>query len=328
MSESLISNLLSPPILFFLLGAVAALAKSDLHLPREVVTALALYLMVAIGFRGGVELAHAGLTPEVGAAALAGVLVGVVIPPIAFGLARCARIDPINAGAIAAHYGSISIVTFVAANSFLSQIGVPHASYMVAIVTLMEAPGIVVGILLARLGGARMASAPRLGFASLRALVRETLLGGSVVLLVGSFAIGAITGDRGMQALGPLTLDLFPGALSIFLLEMGLTTARRLRDFFGMGRFLVGFGVSMPLLGAAVGVLAASVVGLGAGDATLLATLAASASYIAAPAAVRLALPSANPALPLALALGITFPFNVVLGIPLYYTIARVVVGP
>lgn len=317
-------NLVSPPVLFFLLGTTAVLLKSDLSFPRELSSALALYLMMAIGFRGGAELAHAGLSEQVVETALAALILGLLLPGIAFLiLTRLGRLDPVNAGAIAAHYGSISAVTFITTTNFLTFLGVGYESYLVAMMALMEAPGIVSGILLARVFSARQGHAATNRTVFLRSLVREALFGGSVIVLLGSFAIGMLTGKEGTELLKPFVHDLFPGALALFLLDMGLTAARRLGDFIRLGRFLLGFGVVMPIIGGSLGVLAGRLVGLSPGGATLLAVLAASASYIAAPAAVRLALPGANPSLSITLALGVTFPFNVLAGIPIYYTLAR-----
>ncbi|BDG59726.1 sodium-dependent bicarbonate transport family permease [Caldinitratiruptor microaerophilus] len=317
-------NLVSPPVLFFLLGTTAALLKSDLSFPRELSSALALYLMMAIGFRGGAELAHAGLSEQVVQTALAALVLGFLLPGIAFLiLTRLGRLDPVNAGAIAAHYGSISAVTFITTTNFLTFLGVGYESYMVAMMALMEAPGIVSGILLARAFSTQPDRAVTNRTVFLRSLVREALFGGSVIVLLGSFAIGILTGKEGTELLKPFVHDLFPGALALFLLDMGLTAARRLGDFIRLGRFLLGFGVVMPLIGGSLGVLGGRLVGLSPGGATLLAVLAASASYIAAPAAVRLALPGANPSLSITLALGVTFPFNVLVGIPVYYTLAR-----
>lgn len=324
------SNLLSPVILFFALGALAALVKSDLAVPREVTAGLALYLMLAVGFKGGVELAHAGPGTQVLAAAGAGIALGLVLPAIAFViLTRAGRLDPVNAGAIAAHYGSISAVTFVTATSFLTHLAIPFQGFMAAVMALMEAPGIISGISLARAfgGAAARAEDEGEGHGGMGALLREAVTGGSVLLLLGSFAIGAVTGDKGMAMLRPFVVDLFPGALALFLLDMGLTAARRLSEFLRLGTFLALFGLCMPLLGGSLGVLAARLAGLGAGDATLLAALAASGSYIAAPAAVRLALPAANPSLSITLVLGITFPFNILIGIPLYYALAQRLTG-
>lgn len=324
----LVSNLLSPMVLFFALGAVAVLVKSDLTVPREVTTGLALYLMMAIGFHGGAELSRAGLSPQVIGTVLTGAALGLVLAVVAFLiLTRLGRLDPVNAGAIAAHYGSISAVTFATAISFLSRLGVPYQGHMVAVMALMEVPGVITGILLARAYAPAGEELTVSGNGSLGSVLKEALLGGTVVLLLGSFAIGAITGEKGMGLLKPFVVDLFPGALSLFLLDMGLTAARRLDEFFRLGKFLTGFAIVMPLIGGILGLLASRLIGLSIGDATLLAVLAASASYIAAPAAARLALPRANPSLSITLALGVTFPFNILIGIPLYYTLARVGIG-
>ncbi|MHB1653016.1 MAG: sodium-dependent bicarbonate transport family permease [Desulfitobacteriaceae bacterium] len=326
-SSLLVSNLLSPMVLFFALGAVAVLVKSDMAVPREVTTGLALYLMMAIGFHGGAELSHAGLSPQVIKTVLSGAALGLVLPGLAFLiLTRIGRLDPVNAGAIAAHYGSISAVTFATASSFLSHLGIPYQGFMVAVMALMEGPGAVVGILLARTYAPAGERENVNGNGSLGSLLKETILGGSVLLLLGSFAIGAVTGEKGMGLLKPFVVDLFPGALSLFLLDMGLTAARRLDEFLRLGKFLTGFAIIMPLVGGSLGLLTSRLIGLSIGDATLLAVLAASASYIAAPAAVRLALPRANPSLSITLVLGVTFPFNILIGIPLYYTLARAVI--
>lgn len=320
------SNLLSPAILFFVLGALAILVKSDLTIPREVTSGLALYLMMAIGFRGGFELAHAGLTVQALGAGISAIVLGLTLPVVAFFiLTRLGRLDPVNAGAIAAHYGSISAVTFVTASSFLSHVGIPYQGFMVAVMALMEAPGIISGILLARAFSSRQENGP--GNGSLGALIREAVFGGSVMVLLGSFGVGILSGEKGMDSLKPFVLDLFPGVLALFLLDMGLTAARRLGDFLRLGRFLVCFGLTMPLIGGTLGVLVARLAGLDVGDATLMGVLAASGSYIAAPAAVRLALPQANPSLSITLSLGITFPFNILIGIPIYYTMAHALIG-
>lgn len=332
------NNLLSPAILFFVLGALAVFLKSDLNIPREVTSGLALYLMLSIGFRGGYELGHAGLTPEALGAGLGGVALGLTLPAVAFLiLTRVGRLDPVNAGAIAAHYGSISAVTFVTGQTFLTHLGTPYQGFMVAVMALMEAPGIVSGILLARVFGKEQGNGNgngndhgnghENGKGALGALVREAVFGGSVLVLMGSFAVGLLSGEKGMELLKPFVSDLFPGALALFLLDMGLSAARRLGDFMRLGGFLAGFGLTMPLIGGTLGVVAASLAGLGVGDATLMAALAASGSYIAAPAAVRLALPQANPSLSITLSLGVTFPFNILVGIPLYYTIAAALIG-
>jgi hypothetical protein len=255
-----------------------------------------------------------------------------MIPPIAFlFLTKLGRIDVVNAGAIAAHYGSISVVTFITAQGFLALMAVPSGGYMVAIMALMEAPGVLMGIFLAHsfIGrGTGTTTGQDGNGSSLRLALREALLGGSVLLLLGSFAIGAATGERGMSALGPAVRDLFHGALALFLLDLGMTALRQFSDFLRLGRFLVAFGLVMPLVSASLALVGCGLAGLSTGDATLLMTLAASASYIAAPAAARLSLPQANPSLSITLSLGVTFPFNLLVGIPIYYTVARVFLGP
>lgn len=324
------SNLISPPILFFVLGGLAVLVGSDLVIPREVAAALPLYLLLAIGFRGGAEFAHSGLSLDFFKAAVAGLALGFALPSLAFFvLRRFGRLDPANAGAIAAHYGSISAITFVTAQGFLTRMDVPTSGHMVAVMALMESPGVLTGIFLGRLFTSHPAVAATGGgnTKAVGSALREALLGGSVLLLLGSFGIGLATGEQGMALLQPLVKDLFPGALALFLLDLGMTAARRFREFLRLGWFLAVFGLVMPLTAAALGALVSALAGLHTGDAALLMTLAASASYIAAPAAVRLALPEANPSLSITLSLGITFPFNILVGIPLYYAVAQTLLG-
>ncbi|HEY8531743.1 MAG TPA: sodium-dependent bicarbonate transport family permease, partial [Limnochorda sp.] len=314
-------NLLSPMILFFALGLVAGSLRSELVVPKGLVAAASLYLLMAIGFRGGAELAQEGLSGRFVATAGAGLLLGlVVLPCTAFAiLTKLGQLDPVNAGAIASHYGSISVVTFVTAAGFLFRQGLSHEGFMTAVMALMEAPGVIGGILLARRYGRQPGESAA---GTTRAAVRETLLGGGPTVLAGSLVVGMLAGDEGRRLMEPFVTELFPGALSLFLLEMGLTAGRQVGEFLRVGRFLAAFGVAMPLIGGSLGALLGSLIGLSVGGTTLFAALAASASYIAAPAAVRLALPQANPALAITLALGVTFPFNVLLGIPLYHTLA------
>ncbi len=315
------ANLMSPVVLFFALGVLAGLARSELVVPKELTAALSFYLLLAIGFRGGAELAREGISLEFLATALAGLVLGlIVLPGMAFAaLRKLGRLDPVNAGAIAAHYGSISVVTFATASNFLSRAHVPHEGFMTTVMALMEAPGVLGGILLARVFDHAGAAGPT----RTHAVLGETLLGTVPVLLLGSTAIGALTGEKGMEQMAPFLITPFQGALSVFLLDMGVTAGRRLGELARMGRFLIGFGVAMPVVAGTLGALVARTVGLSAGGATLFAVLAASASYIAAPAAVRLALPHARPSLAITLSLGITFPFNILLGIPLYFALAH-----
>jgi len=308
---------MDPVVLFFLLGLIARLAKSDLRLPEALYDALAIYLLLAIGLKGGVQLAQqpvATVLPQ----ALAAVALGAAIPLLLFPLLRAKLARP-DAASIAAHYGSVSVVTFAVATSFLAAQSIDAESYMPLIVALMEAPGIVVGIVLARAGGGqRITWGP---------LAHEVLFGKSVLLLIGGLVIGALIGPEGAQPIAPLFTDLFKGVLALFLLEMGLVAGGRIGDLRRAGPFLLLFGVGAPLALGAVGALVGHAVGLSLGGTALLATLAASASYIAAPTAMRIAVPEANPALSIGVALGVTFPFNIFVGIPLYLQYARWIGG-
>lgn len=315
-------NLLSPVILFFALGIAAALARSDLTFPEAIAKGMSLYLLFAIGFKGGASVSQHGADLSLALAVLAGVALSFLLPFVAFALLRfLARgVSVTDAAAVAGHYGSISIVTFVAATSLLSAGGVVHEGYMVAVAAAMEAPAIVSALWLAMRsgGGGRMDGD----------LWREILLNGSIVLLLGAFAIGWATGERGMAEVAPFIVAPFKGVLCLFLLDMGIVAGRELRK---AGRLVtpgvVAFGLIMPLVGAAFGLVTGLGLGLSAGGVAVMMTLSASASYIAVPAAMRVALPRANPALYLTLALGITFPFNLTLGIPLYMAVAQTLTG-
>jgi len=313
-------NILSPMVLFFVLGTALSLARSDLSIPGSVAKLLSLYLMMSIGFRGGVEVAHHGLSATLAASLAAGVMLSFAIPFVAFGLLRLStRLSVPDAASVAAHYGSISAVTLVAVTSALGQLGIPFEGYMIAVAAAMETPAILSALFLARGGQARGRGSE---------LAREILLNGAVVMLLGSFAIGILTGDRGQTLLKPFLVDAFPGFLCLFLLDMGLVAGRGLRDERRLLSLrLVAFAVVMPLIGGAYAALLAPWIGLSAGGIAVFITLAASASYIAVPAAMRLALPGANAAVPLTLSLGVTFPFNLLLGIPLYIAVARWIGG-
>ena len=324
-------NLLSPMILCFALGLGAALARSDLSFPEAVAKGMSLYLLFAIGFKGGASVADHGVDLTLGMALLAGVALSLGLPVVAFSLLRVMTgLSVTDRAAVAAHYGSISIVTFVAGSAALTAQGVLHEGYMVAVAAAMEAPAILVALWLiarsGREGGARegAAGAERMD----PALLREILLNGSIVLLVGSFFIGWITGAEGQAQIAAFIDAPFRGVLCLFLLDMGLVAGRGLRASRGViGPGVVAFGVLMPLVGSVAGLAAGLVVGLSAGGVALMMVLCASASYIAVPAAMRVALPEANPAVYLTLALGITFPFNLTLGIPLYLAVAQAVAG-
>jgi len=317
--EAIRQNLLSPAPLFFALGVLAAVAKSDLKLPEALYSSLTIYLLAAIGFKGGAAIQEAGLA-AVWLPALVAVVVSTVIPLWTYPALRfLGRLPASDAASIAAHYGSVSAVTFTVATGFLANAGVPYEGYASALLAIMESPAILVGVLLGKLAGTTKAGDLR---GSLRDAAREALLGKSVVLLVGALLIGFLCGERGLEKVSGFFVAPFQGVLALFLLELGLVAGRRLRDLRRAGPFLVAFGIVAPVVHGALGVALALAIGLSPGGATLLGTLCASASYIAAPAAMRLALPEANPTLSLAASLAITFPFNVSLGIPLYYEMA------
>lgn len=314
------SNLLSPMVLFFVLGLAAALARSDLTIPEAVAKALSLYLMLAIGFKGGAGVAAHGVDSVLFLALIAGVVLSAIIPFVAFSLLRAtSRLPRVDAAAIAAHYGSISIVTFLAGLQALDSAGIPYEGFMVAVAAAMETPAIMVALWLAKRGEGN-------GNGMDRDTLREVALNGSIVVLLGSFAIGWITGADGLKAIAPFIVEPFKGILCLFLLDMGVIAGRGLRE----GRKsltlpVILFGLYMPVVGAMLGLVAALAVGLSKGGTAVMITLAASASYIAVPAALRLALPEARPSVYLPLSLGVTFPFNLTLGIPLYIALAALV---
>ena len=319
MDTSLVlQNLLSPPVLFFFLGVVAVLVGSDLEIPAPLPKLFSLYLLLAIGFRGGLELAHSGLGGQVLPTILAAVLMSLVVPIYSFFTLKT-KLDNFNAAAIAATYGSISAVTFITAQSFLESQKISFDGFMVAALALMESPAIIVGLLLVKLAAPQKrpdAKGMRWG-----AVLHEAFLNSSVLLLMGSLIIGVLVASNsphGVEKMLPFTDKLFYGALSFFLLDMGIVAAQRLSDLRKAGPFLIGFAVLMPLLNAFIGALIAKGLGLDHGNALLFVVLCASASYIAVPAAMRMTVPEANPSLYISTALGVTFPFNIIVGIPAY----------
>ena len=321
-------NIVSPMVLFFALGLLAALGRSDLTIPEAVAKALALYLMMSIGFKGGAELAKSGLNQTMLLTMLAGILLSFMIPIIGFfALRAVSKLSAVDAAAVAAHYGSISIVTFVAATEAVAGSGLPFEGFLVAVAAVMETPAILSALLLARRATRGKADNPR-ETASTTELIREVGLNGSVVMLIGSFMIGWATGTKGLAMIAPFIIDPFRGILCLFLLDMGLVAGRGMRE--GAKHLsppVLVFGIAMPLVSAALATLAIWPLGLSQGGAALFITLAASASYIAVPAAMRLALPEAKPAIYLTLSLGVTFPFNLTLGIPLYLALAQRISG-
>lgn len=310
-------QLFEPVILFFLLGAFAGFVRSDLRIPGVLYESLSIFLLLAIGLKGGVELARYPIA-SIALPSLVVVAVGAMIPLVAyFVLRRLGRFPQADAGAIAGHYGSVSVVTFAVGATYLALTGQEAEGYMTVLLVLLEFPALVIGVLLARRG--------ELG-TPWKQVLHEVFAGKSIVLLLGGLAIGWAAGPQGIAPLDLLFFDLFKGVLAFFLLEMGLVAASRFGELRRAGLFLVIFAVGMPLSSAALGIATGSILGMSVGGVTLLATLYASASYIAAPAAMRLAVPQANPALSIGAALGITFPFNLLVGIPLYHHLAQRVV--
>jgi len=308
------ANLLSPIMLCFALGVIATLTRSDLKFPEPVFTALTIFLMLSIGIRGGAELAHASFA-KVALPALGALALGFAVPIWTYGILRGpGRFGVADAAAVAAHYGSVSAVTFAAALAWMDQTRLAYEGFAPTLLALMEVPGIVVALSIARLAGDR-------GGRTSEAM-REILSGKSILLLVGGLAVGWASGPAGYAKVKPFFGDLFQGVLCLFLLELGMLAAARMRDFRKVGPFLAAFALIMPVVHGALGAIVAQAVGLSEGGAVVLATLTASASYIAAPAAVRLALPEANPSLYLTASLAITFPFNLTIGLPLYGAIA------
>jgi len=319
MLDILLTNLLSPIVLAFALGIIAQLIRSDLTFPEPLYQALSIYLLFAIGLKGGAELSH---TPWVVVIwpALVTLALGMLTPITSYVVLRkIGRMDRINAAAIAAHYGSVSAVTFIAAQAFGQLQGNPAEGFMPALVAMLEVPAIVVALMIAFTRSNH--------HGSWREGLHEVLAGRSVVLLVGGLVIGYLSGMEGLKQVEPFFVNGFKGALTLFLLEMGLVAARRLRDLKKVGAFLVGFGIVMPFLHGSLAVVLGHWAGLSVGGCAVLGAMVASASYIAAPAAVRISLPEANPTFYLTASLGITFPFNLTLGIPLYFALAQWIGG-
>ena len=306
-------------VLFFLLGVFARLVKSDLRLPEALYETLSIYLLLAIGLKGGIELSKqplAALAPQVAAT----MALGFAIPFALFPLLRALKLNGANSAALAAHYGSVSVVTFAVVVAALARQGIPHESHAALWVAVMEAPGLVAGILLAR--WSMRGDAVQGGSTSWRALAHDVLFGKSVLLL-GGLAIGAYAGEAGTAPIQAVFVAPFKGVLALFLLELGMVAGGRLGEVRRLGGAVLAIGLLAPPLLALAGAAVAVALGLSTGGVAILATLSASASYIAAPTAMRIAVPQANAALSITAALGITFPFNIVIGIPLYIRLAQ-----
>lgn len=308
--------LASPAILFFFLGALAALARSDLTIPEPVSKGLSLYLMLCIGFKGGVEARAAGMNGDFALAALIGVSMSALMPLLAYLVLKRTRLDRATVCAMAATYGSVSVVTFAAAQQHLANVGLDSGGYMAAVLALMETPAILTGLLILNRAGQGNGD-------KRREILREVFVGAASVMLLGSFGVGLISGQAGMDRLEVFVGPLFQGALCFFLLDIGLIAARSLLS--GGQKLhvnVIGFAIGFPLVSAALALTAARLAGLSTGDTALLTVLAGSASYIAVPAAMRIAAPDADAGVYVTSSLAITFPFNLIIGIPLYVWMA------
>ncbi|WP_396147007.1 sodium-dependent bicarbonate transport family permease [Flavobacterium sp.] len=314
----LLDNLTNPALLFFLLGIIAVKLKSDLEIPQNSSKFISLYLLFSIGFKGGQELAHSHFTLEIVWSVLFGVFIALIIPFYSYFILR-RKFNVYDSGAIAAAYGSVSAVTFVTAASFLEIQHMSFSGHMVAVMALMEAPAIVVGVILIRLFDEKKEINT-----SILSIVRHSFTNGSVLLILGSLIIGLLASDEQAMGIKPFTNDLFKGFLAIFLLDMGIVSGKKLGDFLKSGWFAVIFAVAIPFFNGCLVAVVSHLVTNDIGNRFMLSVLAASASYIAVPAAMKIAVPKANPGLFLPMALAVTFPFNITLGMPIYLSIIQI----
>lgn len=315
--EILISNLTNPTLLFFVLGIFAAVVKSDLEIPEGSVKFISLYLLFAIGFKGGQELSHSSFTREILYALIFGIVISALIPLYTFFVLK-RKLSVSDAAAVAATYGSVSAVTFVAATTFLESQKITFGGEMVAVMALMESPAIIVGVILMM----RYEGDSKEG-GQLRNIVQHSFTNGSVLMIIGSLIIGLIADTKQAEGIKPFTTDIFKGFLAIFLLEMGMVTARRFAAFRKYGLFVTGFAIVAPIINGCVVAVLSGFITNSVGNRFIFAILAASASYIAVPAAMRLAAPKADPGLYIPMALGVTFPFNITIGMPMYFAIVK-----
>lgn len=323
MDLSLFASLLDPPILFFVFGLFAVLVGSNLDIPQQIVKFLSLYLLMAIGFKGGVALAATGITQVVVLSLVAAAIMSLAVPIWSYFLLRL-RLKPFDAAAVAATYGSVSAVTFIAAGAFLNRVGLEFGGHMTVALVVMESPAIIMAVAIGNMVRKNLgptAPDPAAGDLKPGHVLKEAFTDGAHLLLLGSLAIGAITGETGKKAMDPFIGSIFKGVLAFFMLEMGLLVGRRFRELREVGWFPVAFGIVAPIVNGTVAALLGKAFGLPPGDAVLLAVLSASASYIVVPAVVRYSIPEASPSLYFGMALGVTFPFNILLGIPLYYQV-------
>lgn len=322
MLELAATNLTSPVVLFFGLGVLITLVKAKVEFPTAVSDFIAIYLLTAIGFKGGAAIAQAGMS-SIFLTILGAVFLGLIIPVYSFYILwRIGKLKSDDAAAIAGHYGSISVVTFMAAAAFLNNMHVEYEGYINGLPALMETPAIIVALILAFWAKQNSVNNSSQKDISLGQVAKNVVLSKSVILLLGAMAVGYLSGPKGMETVKVFYKDIFMGILSLFMLEMGMIAASKLWELKKAGVFLILFGILMPPVNALMGILTGVFAGLSVGGATLLGVLAASCSYIVAPAAMRVSLPKANPALYLGASLGVTLPFNLIVGIPIYYKMA------
>ena len=314
------NNFLDPAILFFVFGAFAGAVKSNLEIPQPIARFLSLYLLMALGLKGGFALHKSGFTIEIGFALGLAILMAIIIPLIGYLVLRT-RLNNYDSAAIAATYGSVSAVTFITATQALDQAGISYGGHMAAAMALMESPAIILAILLAN--KARAQSTNKANPVGISKILHESFTDGAQLLLMGSMLVGLISGDGGQKIMAPFSIDLFKGMLAFFLLDMGLMAAKNFGGLKGKPSITLIYAIGAPLIHASVALGLCRLVGLPLGETILLMVLAASASYIAVPAVLRHALPEVNPALYMGMSLGITFPFNIILGIPLYTYVAN-----
>lgn len=319
------NNLIDPAILFFAFGALAGLVRSNLEIPPQVSRFLSLYLLMALGLKGGFALAKSGLNAQVVTSLGCAILLAIIVPLIGYSLLR-KKLNRFDAIALAATYGSVSAVTFITATQHLENTGTPYGGYMAAGMALMESPAIILAVVLANLHR-RKTTSNQVESLPLGKILHESFTDGAQLLLLGAMLIGIISGETGKVAMQPFSIDLFKGMLAFFLLDMGLLAARNFKEVAGKSKWVIAYGILGPLTHASIALGLCLLFGIKAGDGALLMTLAASASYIAVPAVLRFAIPEANPSLYFGLSLGLTFPLNIIFGIPFYATIARICLG-
>jgi hypothetical protein len=321
------ANFLDPAILFFIFGAFAGAVKSNLEIPQPIARFLSLYLLMALGLKGGFALHKSGFTTEIAFSLGLAVFLAILIPIIGYQILRT-KLNAFDAAAIAATYGSVSAVTFITATQYLDQFHISYGGHMAAAMALMESPAIILAIVLANKARVAHAKQTQTSFTQtgISKILHESFTDGAQLLLLGSMVVGLVSGDDGQKLMAPFSIDLFKGMLAFFLLDMGLMAARNIKGLRGKPAITLIYAIASPLSHALIALILCKLIGLPLGNTILLMVLASSASYIAVPAVLRHALPEVNPALYMGMSLGITFPFNIILGIPLYAMIAKLVI--